>query len=85
MLSSESDLGCPLSIKVAQDKCKAAELVVGGVLQHDANVVEGSWDNKTNGCFFVPEIHYNTNCNTVKNNFRAHIQIKVHCPMPLLK
>ena len=56
MLPSNSR--CPLSIEVTEDKCKAAGLAVGGVLQNDG-VVEGSWDNKPNGCFFQPEIHYN--------------------------
>ena len=56
MLPSNSR--CPLSIEVAKDKCEAAGLAVGGVLQNDG-VVEGSWDNKPNGCFFQPEIHYN--------------------------
>ncbi len=56
MLPSNSR--CPLSIEVAKDECEAAGLAVGGVLQNDG-VVEGSWDNKPDGCFFQPEIHYN--------------------------
>ena len=31
------------------------------MLQDDETVVEGSWNNKPSGCFFGPEIHYNTN------------------------
>jgi hypothetical protein len=53
-----SNSRCPLSIEVTKEKCEAAGLAVGGVLQNDG-VIEGSWDNKPNGCFFQPEIHYN--------------------------
>ena len=56
MLPSNSR--CPLSIEIAKDKCEAAGLAVGGILRNET-VVEGSWDNKPNGCFFQPEIHYN--------------------------
>ena len=68
MLPPKYDSRCPLSIKVAKDKCKAAGLAVGGVLQNDEKVVEGFWNNRSSGCFFGPEIHYNTNSNGVNSD-----------------
>ena len=59
---------CPLSIEVAKDECEAAGLAVGGVLQDDETVVEGSWNNRPSGCFFGPKIHYNTNGDGVNDN-----------------
>ena len=71
MLPPKYDSRCPLSTKVAKDKCKAAGLAVGGVLQNDGKVIEVSWNNISSGCFFGPEIHYNTHSNGVNS-----IQIK---------
>ena len=66
MLPPESDSVCPSSITVQKEDCKEAGLAVGGMLQ-GGEIVEGSWTDRPSGCFFGPDIHFNTNPNGINN------------------
>jgi len=54
---------CPLDSATSKDDCLAAGYSVGGSLQNNNELVEGSWGDKPSGCFLSEDdnvIHYNS-------------------------
>ena len=66
-----NDATCPSSIAIEKEDCEEAGQAVGGILNADGNINEGSWEDKPSGCSFDPIIHFNEN---LQQTYKLHFK-----------